>query len=76
MDRYLSVKQLSDLTGMSERLIHRHKKEIGYHSPGGGKIWVKLSDFQAWMERIKVEARSDADVKAVLTDLFARRRTA
>ncbi len=74
---YLSIKDVAGRAGMSEKLIRRHLEEIPHHRLAkNGKIWVKWSDFQAFMERARVEARADEDVRAVLVDLFASRKTA
>jgi predicted DNA-binding transcriptional regulator AlpA len=76
-ERFLSLKELAERASMSERMIRRYIREMPHHrfSPTG-KIWVRWSDFEAWMEKHKVALREDPDVRAVLAGLFGERKPA
>ena len=58
--KYLSVRQASLYTGMSQRTIHyaRGCGELPYIKKGQ-RVLLKTSDLDAWMDRDRVDVTAD-----------------
>jgi len=55
MEGYLSVLEVSRRASMSTKFIRQHLSEIPHHRVSkGGKIWIKWSDFVAWIEKYRI----------------------
>ena len=62
-DKYLSLKELSEYSGLSVSWLKARTKNtcsdpIPCFNPGNGKILVKQSEFDKWMERHRVNETS------------------
>jgi excisionase family DNA binding protein len=72
MSDYVTIKVLAQRSSLSERTLRRfiQCKELPHYRPDPkGKILVRLSDFNAWIESRQVE--KDVDAKEMLELLFA-----
>jgi excisionase family DNA binding protein len=79
LDPYLTVEALVAYSGMSRRTLQRHL--TARHNPlphfkPGGKILVRRSEFDQWMERHRASATGDVTglVNAVLEKVGALTR--
>ena len=64
-DEYMDLKCLSKYCGLSVRTLRQDLKDLVHRLPSfrlrpGGKIWVRRSDFDRWMEQFRQES-SDLD---------------
>lgn len=72
MPEYMKLLEISRLSSLSVHTLKKHKAEIGYYQPNGkGPILMRWADFQAWMDRSKVELREDPMVRTILEELAA-----
>jgi excisionase family DNA binding protein len=81
MSDYVTVREAADRLRISERTLRKYLKggEVPHYRPTGkpkGKILLRWTDVEAWLEHHRVRLQQDEDVKAVLVSLFGRRRTA
>jgi Helix-turn-helix domain len=74
-DRYLSLKDLADYSGLSVRTLRGHLSHSVTPLPAyqiAGKILVRRSEFDAWMARFRRtrEVAAEApDVTAIVNDI-------
>jgi excisionase family DNA binding protein len=71
LDPYLTLRALASYSGLSRRTLQRHLADLTEPIPHfklGGKILVRRSEFDRWMERHRASETADvADlVNAVL----------
>ena len=60
MEPYLSLTEISYRASMSTKFIRQHLSEIVHHRVSEkGKIWIRWSDFVAWMETLRVVPGSE-----------------
>lgn len=59
LDPYMSLQHLSTYSGLSIRTLRKALTDpahpLPHYRPGGGKVLVRLSDFDAWMTRFRCE---------------------
>ena len=75
MSEYVTIKELAKRTSMSERTISKlikHGEFPHYRPDPKGKILIRWSEFEAWMESRRIQMESDADAREILETLFAR----
>lgn len=64
---YMKLSEISIRVSMSARTIKKHLSEIPhYRATRTSPILIKWPDFEAWMERRRIDAREDPDVSAIL----------
>jgi excisionase family DNA binding protein len=74
MSDYVTIKVLAQRSSLSERTLRRfiRCKELPHYRPDpNGKILVRFSDFNAWIESRRINVEKDADAKEMLELLFA-----
>jgi len=70
VSEYLSLKDIAARASMSERTIRKHLSAIPHRRLSRrGKIWIRWSDFERWLDGVRAGVRQDADVMEVLRDL-------
>jgi hypothetical protein len=61
----LSLEKLSAYSGISVRSLRTFLKDpidpMPHYRPGGGKIYVRLGEFNTWMERRRGAGKQDLD---------------
>lgn len=81
MTDYVTIREAAGRLRISERTLRKYLKDGDlpcYRATGRpkGKILLRWADVDSWLERHRVQARADEDVKAVLVSLFGERKTA
>jgi excisionase family DNA binding protein len=74
MSDYVTIKVLAQRSSLSERTLRKLIRcgEIFHYRPDPkGKILIRLSDFDAWIESRRVLIEKDIDAKEMLELLFA-----
>jgi len=74
MTEFVTINQIAQRASMSEKTVRRfiRRGEIPSYRPNPrGKILIRWSDFEAWIESRRVRIESDADAKEMLEILFA-----
>jgi hypothetical protein len=70
MEGYLSLNEVARRANMSVRHIRKHLSEIPhYRFSKRGKIWIDWNEFQAWMQKRRVEIQEDGQVVDILRSL-------
>lgn len=72
---YMSLKELSEYSGVSVRILRTYLKHPDHPLPcyrPGGKVLVKKSDFDAWLGRFREAGASDVD--AIVNDTLRELR--
>lgn len=74
---WLSLRQLTEYAAVSERTLrtwmHRQPDPLPAVQVDG-KILVRRSQFDAWLERHRINARRSVDVDAIVSDLVRKAR--
>jgi len=76
-DDYISVRELARRSSMSEKSIRniiRNDALPHYRKSRSGKIYLRWTDFTAWMERRRIELKHDDDLLSILRDMKKARR--
>ncbi len=76
-DDYITVRDVARRSSMSEKSIRdiiRNDALPHYRRSVSGKILVRWSDFEAWMERRRIELKHDDDLLSILRDMKSRGR--
>ena len=71
---FLSVKEVARRSSMSEKSIRgfiRNDALPHYRNSRSGKIWLRWTEFMAWMERRRIELRHDDGLLGILRDMSA-----
>ena len=74
---FISIREASRRSSMSEKTIRnfiRHDALPHWRNSKTGKIWVRWTDFVAWMERRKIELRHDDGLLEILKGMTKARR--
>ncbi len=74
-DGYITVRDVARRSSMSEKSIReiiRNDALPHYRRSASGKILVGWSDFEAWMERRRIELKHDDHLLSILRDMNAR----
>ena len=70
MSEYLTLRDIAARASMSERTIRKHLRHIPHRRLSRrGKVWIKWSDFERWLDSVRAGVRQDEDVMEVLRDL-------
>ena len=71
---YLPLKELAKYAGLSLRtlrsFLHLADRPLPYYQPGGGKVLVKRSEFDDWMQRFR--KCEPARLDAIVDEIFMR----
>lgn len=71
---YLPLKDLAQYSGVSVRTLRSYLRDpaapLPYYQPAGGKVLVKRSEFDAWMQRFRKDA--PAPIDAIVNDLLRK----
>jgi predicted DNA-binding transcriptional regulator AlpA len=76
-DDYITVRDIARRSSMSEKSIRdiiRNDALPHYRRSASGKILVRWSDFEAWMERRRIELKHDDCLLGILRDMKSRGR--
>ncbi len=68
-DRYMPLTEAAKYLGLSRRTLQSRLKEIRHYRPGG-KILVKRSDLDRWMERYRQEPISKDEIDAIVDSVM------
>ena len=72
---YLSLNDVAQKANMSIKHIRKHLGEIPhYRFSKRGKIWIRWTEFVAWMERRRIELRHDDQLLGILREMAKARR--
>ena len=74
MSEYVTIKDIALRASLSEKTVRKFIKrgEIPYYRPDPrGKILIRWSDFEVWIESRRVRIEADADAKEMLDILFS-----
>ena len=74
MSEYVTIKDLALRASMSEKTVRKFIKrgEIPHYRPDPkGKMLIRWSDFEVWIESRRVRIEADADAKEMLEILFS-----
>lgn len=74
MNDYVTIKFLAQRSSLSDRTLRKFIRcgEFPHYRPDPkGKILIRLSDFDAWIESRRVQIEQDIDAKEMLELLFA-----
>lgn len=74
MSDYVTIKALAQRSSLSERTLRRYIRcrELPHYRPDPkGKILIRLSDFDVWIESRRIRIEQDIDAKEMLELLFA-----
>ncbi len=74
-DGFVTVREVARRSSMSERSIRnfiRNDALPHYRCSGSGKIWLRWTEFVAWMERRRIELKHDDALLSILRDLSAK----
>jgi hypothetical protein len=74
MSDYVTLKVLARRSSLSEKTLRRFircKELPHYRADPKGKILIRLSDFNAWIESRRIQVEKDVDAKEMLELLFA-----
>lgn len=75
MSEYVTIKELAKRSSMSEKTVSKLIKRGAfphYRPDPRGKILIRWSEFEAWMESRRIQMGNDADAIEILETLFAR----
>lgn len=76
-DGYITIREVARRSSMSEKSIRnfiRNDALPHYRNSGSGKIWLRWSEFVAWMERRRIELRHDDQLLGILREMAKARR--
>ncbi len=76
-DDYITVRDVARRSSMSEKSIRdiiRNDALPHYRRSAFGKILVRWGDFEAWMERRRIELKHDDCLLGILRDMKSRGR--
>ena len=74
MNEYVTIKDIAVRASLSEKTVRKfvRRGEFPYYRPDPrGKILIRWSDFEAWIESRRVRIEADADAKEMLEILFS-----
>ena len=74
---YITVRDIARRSSISEKSIRdiiRNDALPHYRRSASGKILVRWSDFEAWMERRRIELKHDDCLLGILRDMKSRGR--
>ncbi len=74
MSEYVTIKDIALRASLSEKTVRKFIKrsEIPCYRPDPrGKILIRWSDFEVWIESRRVRIEADADAKEMLEILFS-----
>jgi excisionase family DNA binding protein len=74
MNEYVTIKDIAVRASLSEKTVRKfvRRGEIPYYRPDPrGKILIRWSDFEAWIESRRVRIEADADAREMLEILFS-----
>ncbi len=74
MNEYVTIKDIALRASLSEKTVRKfiRRGEIPYYRPDPrGKILIRWSDFETWIESRRVRIEADADAKEMLEILFS-----
>ena len=74
-DDFITVREVARRSSMSEKSIRdiiRNDALPHYRRSASGKILVRWSDFEAWMERRRIELKHDDCLLGILRDMKSR----
>ena len=70
MTEYMSLRDIAARASMSERTIRKHLRHIPHRRLSTrGKIWIRWSDFERWLDGVRAGVRQDEGVMDILRDL-------
>jgi len=70
VSEYLPLRDIAARASMSERTIRKHLDAIPHRRLSThGKVWIKWSDFERWLDGVRAGVQKDEDVMEVLRDL-------
>jgi excisionase family DNA binding protein len=69
-DRLLSLKELSEYSTLAESTLRDHMKRGMPHFKVGGKILVRRSEFDQWIEKYRVKDLDEV-VEMAMKSLYA-----
>jgi hypothetical protein len=74
---FISIREASRRSSMSEKTIRnfiRYDALPHWRNSKAGKIWLRWTDFVAWMERRRIELRHDDQLLGILREMAKARR--
>ena len=74
-DDYITVRDVARRSSMSEKSIRnfiRNDALPHYRNSKSGKIWLRWVEFVEWMERRRIELKSDDCLLSILRDMNMR----
>jgi hypothetical protein len=77
MGEFISVREVALRSSMCEKLIRsfiRNDALPHWRNSRTGKIWLRWTDFVAWMERRRIELIHDECLLGILRDMTKARR--
>ena len=69
---YITIREVARRSSMSEKSIRNFIRNDGlphYRNSKSGKIWLRWAEFQGWMERRRIELKSDDNLLSILRDM-------
>ena len=77
-DAYVSVREVAKRSSMSEKIIRNFVKDGSlphYRNSRSGKIWLRWTEFAAFMESRRIEFKNDACLLDILRDMTRKARS-
>ena len=74
-DGFVSIREVARRSSMSEKTIRNMIRDdaLPHHRRSkSGKIYLRWTDFAAWMERRRIELKHDDHLLSILRDMNAR----
>jgi hypothetical protein len=71
-DDYITIREVSRRSSMSEKIIRsfiRNDALPHYRNSKTGKIWLRWTEWAAWMERRRIELRRDDTLLGILREM-------
>ena len=72
MSEFIDIREVAQRSSMSEKIIRsfiRNDALPHWRNRKTGEIWLRWTDFIAWMERRRIELRRDDGLLGILRDL-------
>ena len=74
-DGYITIREVARRSSMSEKSIRNFIKNdalLHFRNSKSGKIWLRWTEFVEWMERRRIELKSDDCFLSILRDMNMR----